>query len=181
MSNVIVFLADGFEEIEALTVVDMLRRAEIAVTTVSIQEAKEVKGAHGITVLADSLIEQMDFQQADMVVLPGGMPGTIHLGECKTVTDTVQEFYKGKKEVAAICAAPSVLGDLGILKGREAVCYPGFEDRLKGAKVLEEPVVSDGNITTGRGMGTAIVFAAKLIEKLSGKEKAQEILDSIIY
>lgn len=181
MSKVVVFLADGFEEIEGLTVVDMLRRAGITVITASIQSVKEVKGAHNITVLADELVEDVDYKQVDMVVLPGGMPGTLHLGACKKVTDTVQEFFKAGKEVAAICAAPSVLGDLGILQGKEATCYPGFEERLTGAKTTKDPVVSDGNVTTSRGMGTAILFGAKLIEKLAGKEKAQEILDSIIY
>lgn len=181
MSKVVVFLADGFEEIEGLTVVDMLRRADITVVTASIQSTKEVKGAHNITVLADELVEDVDYKQVDMVVLPGGMPGTLHLGGCKKVTDTVLEFFKEGKEVAAICAAPSVLGDLGILQGKEATCYPGFEERLTGAKTVKDPVVSDGNVTTSRGMGTAILFGAKLIEKLSGKKKAQEILDSIIY
>lgn len=181
MSKVVVFLADGFEEIEGLTVVDMLRRAGITVITASIQPRKEVAGAHKITVLADELVEDIDFGTVDMVVLPGGMPGTLNLGACKKVTDTVQEFFQAGKEVAAICAAPSVLGDLGILQGKEATCYPGFEERLVGAKTVKEPVVADGNVTTSRGMGTAIPFAGKLIEKLAGGEKKQEILDSIIY
>lgn len=180
MSNVIVFLADGFEEIEGLTVVDLLRRAGITVTTVSIKEEKEVMGAHKIPVLADNTLSQADFETADMLVLPGGMPGTLHLGECKTVTETCVEFFKEGKEVAAICAAPSVLGDLGILQGKRCTCYPGFEDRLKGI-VSTNPVEADGNVTTSRGMGTAIPFALKLIEKLMSAEKAEEIRNSIIY
>lgn len=180
MGNVIVFLADGFEEIEGLTVVDLLRRAGIAVTTVSIQEGKEVMGAHQIPVLADCVLEQADFETADMLVLPGGMPGTLHLGECKVVTEKCVEFFKARKEVAAICAAPSVLGDLGILQGKRCTCYPGFEDRLKGI-VSTNPVESDGNVTTSRGMGTAIPFALKLIEKLISSQKAEEIKNSIIY
>ena len=181
MSKAVVFLADGFEEIEGLTVVDMLRRAGITVITASIQSKKEIAGAHKIIVLADELMEHIDFNTVDMVVLPGGMPGTLNLGASKKVTDIVQEFFKAGKEVAAICAAPSVLGDLGILQGKEATCYPGFEERLTGASVVKEPVVSDGNVTTSRGMGTAIPFAGRLIEKLVSKEKAQEVLDSIIY
>lgn len=180
MSNVIVFLADGFEEIEGLTVVDLLRRAGIHVTTVSIKEEKEVMGAHQIQVLADVNLSQADFDGADMLVLPGGMPGTLHLGACKTVTEKCIEFFKEGKEVAAICAAPSVLGDLGILEGKRCTCYPGFEDRLKGI-VSTSPVETDENVTTSRGMGTAIPFALKLIEKLISTEKAEEIKESIIY
>jgi 4-methyl-5(b-hydroxyethyl)-thiazole monophosphate biosynthesis len=180
MSNVIVFLADGFEEIEGLTVVDLLRRAGIKVTTVSIKEEKEIMGAHQIQVMADVTLSQADFDGVDMLVLPGGMPGTLHLGECKVVTEKCVEFFKAGKEVAAICAAPSVLGDLGILEGKRCTCYPGFEDRLKGI-VSTNPVEADGNVTTSRGMGTAIPFALKLIEKLINAEKAEEIKDSIIY
>ena len=181
MSKVVVFLADGFEEIEGLTVVDMLRRAEITVITASITSRKEVVGAHEITVLADELAESINFSNVDMVVLPGGMPGTRNLGACKKVTDTVMEFFQSGKEVAAICAAPSVFGDLGILQGKEATCYPGFEERLTGARTVIEPVVADGNVTTSRGMGTAIPFGAKLIEKMIGSQKAKEVLDSIMY
>lgn len=180
MSNVIVFLADGFEEIEGLTVVDLLRRAGIKVTTVSSKEEKEVMGAHQIQVMADVKLSQADFNGVDMLVLPGGMPGTLHLGECKVVTEKCVEFFKAGKEVAAICAAPSVLGDLGILEGKRCTCYPGFEDRLKGI-VSTNPVEADGNVTTSRGMGTAIPFALKLIEKLVSAEKAKEIKESIIY
>lgn len=181
MKKAIVFLADGFEEIEGLTVVDLLRRAGIQVVTASIKTEKEINGAHGIQVFADETVENVDFSTADMVVLPGGMPGTLNLGNCKKVTETVMEFFKQGKEVAAICAAPSVLGDLGILKGKKATCYPGFEERLTGAEVSLEEVVSDGNVTTSRGLGTAIPFALKLIEKLIDTAKADEVKESIIY
>lgn len=180
MSNVIVFLADGFEEIEGLTVVDLFRRAGITVNTVSIKEGKEVVGAHKISVLADLSLSEADFENTDMLVLPGGMPGTLHLGECSTVTQKCEEFFKAGKEVAAICAAPSVLGDLGILQGKKCTCYPGFEDRLKG-QVSQNPVEVDKNVTTSRGLGTAIPFALKLIEKLVDAQKAEEIKNSIIY
>lgn len=180
MSQVIVFLADGFEEIEGLTVVDLLRRAGVVVTTVSIKEDNKVVGAHNIPVLADITLSKADFETADMLVLPGGMPGTLHLGNCDMVTKKCLEFFQSGKEVAAICAAPSVLGDLGILEGKRCTCYPGFEERLKGI-VSSNSVESDGNITTSRGMGTAIPFVLKLIEKLVSKEKAEEIKTSIIY
>ena len=181
MSKVVVFLADGFEEIEGLTVVDLLRRAEIQVIMASIMGRESVTGAHGITVNADALAEEVDFSDADMVVLPGGMPGTLNLGKCTLVTDKVMEFFKEGKEVAAICAAPSVLGDLGILNGKAATSYPGFEERLTGAKVSTNQVEADGNVTTSRGLGTAIPFALKLIEKLIDSKKAEEIKESIIY
>lgn len=181
MKRVVVFLADGFEEIEGLTVVDLLRRAGVEVVTVSIKESKEINGAHGIVVMADKIIGDMEFSRVDMVVLPGGMPGTLNLGNCEKVVEVVKEFDGLGKEVAAICAAPSILGDLGILEDKKAVCYPGFEERLVKAFVCKEQVVADGHITTSRGMGTAIPFALKLIEKLINVEKAEEIKESIIY
>ena len=181
MSKVVVFLADGFEEIEGLTVVDLLRRADIQVVMASIMGKKNVVGAHGIHMEADALAEEVNFSDTDMIVLPGGMPGTLNLGKCTLVTDKVMEFFKGGKEVAAICAAPSIFGDLGILNGKAATSYPGFEERLTGAKVSTNQVEADGNVTTSRGLGTAIPFALKLIEKLIDSKKAEEINDSIIY
>lgn len=181
MKRVVVFLADGFEEIEGLTVVDILRRAGIEVTTVAIKESKEINGAHGIVVMADNMIDDIEFSKVDMVVLPGGMPGTLNLGDSEKVIEIVKEFDSLGKEVAAICAAPSILGDLGILADKKAVCYPGFEERLLKALVCKEQVVADGHITTSRGMGTAIPFALKLVEKLINVERAEEIRESIIY
>ena len=181
MKKVVVFLADGFEEIEGLTVVDLLRRAGVEVVTASVKGKKEINGAHQIMVLADELIEDIDYAKVDMVVLPGGMPGTLNLAKCEMVVNIVKEFHESGKEIAAICAAPSILGDLGILAGKNAVCYPGFEERLSGAIVSEEQVIADGNITTSRGLGTAIPFALKLIEKSVGIEEAQKIKESIIY
>lgn len=181
MSKVCVFLADGFEEIEGLTVVDILRRAGIDTETVSVMGRKEIHGAHDITVMADSLFEETDMAGADMLVLPGGMPGTLNLKAHEGVRNLLLSFDKEKKHIAAICAAPSVLGGLGLLKGREACCYPSFEDQLTGAKVVSEPAVTDGHITTGRGMGTAIPFALELAAVLAGKEKAEEVKKSIVY
>lgn len=181
MSKVIVFLANGFEEIEGLTVVDLLRRADINVETVSISDSLTVTGAHNISVSADTLIKDASLSDADMVVLPGGMPGTLNLGNCKLVTDTVTEYFNQGKRVAAICAAPSILGDLGILNGKRACSYPGFEDRLAGAATSENEVEHDGTVTTSRGLGTAIPFALSLIEQLTDAETAAKIKESIIF
>lgn len=182
MNKVVVFLAEGFEEIEGLTVVDLLRRAGITVEMAAIKEdSLSVVGAHKIQIQADTYAKDVDFSKVDMVVLPGGMPGTLNLGSCKLVTDTVMDFYQAGKYVAAICAAPSIFGDLGILEGKHGECYPGFEDRLKGATVKKEKVAVDGNVITSRGLGTAIAFSCALIEQLVGKEKAEEIATSIIY
>ncbi len=181
MANVYVFTADGFEEIEGLTVVDLMRRAGAQVQMVSISDGLAVKGSHGIEIKADTFFDDVDFDQADLMVLPGGMPGTLHLGEHEGLTGLLQDFAAKGKRVAAICAAPSVLGGLGLLKGKRAVCYPGFEDKLTGAQVEMEEVVTDGCITTSRGLGTAIPFALELISLLFGPEKAEEIKKSVIY
>ncbi len=181
MAKVFVFLADGFEEIEGLTVVDLLRRAGENVTTVSIMGRKEIHGAHNIDVLADALYEGEDFSCGDMLVLPGGMPGTLNLGAYKPLTDMILDWNAKGKKIAAICAAPSIFGDLGILEGKEAVCYPGFEERLTGATIGNGPVAVAGNITTSRGLGTAIDFSTALITQLQSKEKAESIKKSIIY
>lgn len=179
--RVCVFLADGFEEIEGLTVVDLLRRADVEVTTVSVTGAKTVHGAHGIDVQADKLFEEVTYDNQDMAVLPGGMPGTRNLSKHEGVKKVLEQFYREKKYLAAICAAPSVLGKYGILKGRRATSYPGFEDALAGAEYVYEEVVADDFIITSRGMGTSIAFALMLIEKLSDKEKADVIARSILY
>ena len=152
---VYVFLADGFEIIEALAPVDMLRRAKIDVKTVGVS-SEIVTSSCGVGVKCDMTIDEFDFYDVEAVVLPGGMPGTVHLGEDDTVSQVIREFAKEGKLVAAICAAPSALGILGILEGKNATCYPGFEDQLKGAKFKAVPVVTDGNITTSRGMATSI-------------------------
>ncbi len=181
MSRVCIFLADGFEEIEGLTVVDILRRAGVDIDMVSISENRTVTGSHGIAVQADECIGEADLSGAEMLVLPGGMPGTLHLGACTELTELLTQFYKEGKKVAAICAAPSVLGDLGILEGKKACCYPGFEDRLTGAQAVYEQTVRDGNVTTGRGMGVAVPFALSLVEQLISEEKAREVGASILY
>ncbi|WP_461813022.1 DJ-1 family glyoxalase III [Faecalimonas sp.] len=179
--KVCVFLADGFEEVEGLTVVDILRRAEIKVETVSVTGNREIHGAHEINVQADTLFEEANFENAEMLVLPGGMPGTIHLQEHKGLEALLRKFYGKKKYVAAICAAPTIFGKLGFLEGRKATCYPAMEEGLIGADVTKEMVAIDEHIITSRGMGTAIPFALYLVEVLMGKEKSEEIRTAIVY
>ena len=181
MKKVCVLLADGFEEIEGLTVVDLLRRAKIYVDTISIMDDYIVHGTHGINVQTEDLFDEVDFDEFDMVVLPGGMPGTLNLKEHEGLRNLIGEFDKKKKYLAAICAAPSILSELGILKGRKACAYPSFEEGLDCAQVVHEAAVTDGHVTTGRGMGAAIPFALKLTELLCGTEKANEIAESIVY
>lgn len=181
MSRVGIFLADGFEEIEGLTVVDILRRAGIDISMISINGKKKVTGAHGIALDTDEDIVQCDPDKLDMLVLPGGMPGTTNLAACEKLTEALKKADQEKRGIAAICAAPSVLGDLGFLKGKKAVCYPGFESRLTGAEVLAVPAVTDGHITTSRGMGTAIAFALELTKRLKDEETAKQVGRSIIY
>ncbi len=181
MKKVCVFLADGFEEIEGLTVVDILRRAGVETETVSVMGRKQINGSHGIRVEADKLFEEADVADADMLVLPGGMPGTLNLKAHEGLKEQIIAFDRAGKNIAAICAAPSVLGALGLLKGKKACAYPSFEDQLDCAEVLQVPEVTDGNITTGRGMGAAIPFALELTAILCGKEKAEEIKESIVY
>lgn len=181
MKRVSVFFADGCEEIEALTVVDILRRAEVHVDMISVTGKREITGSHHIKIQTEKRYDEMEFGNTDMLVLPGGMPGTLYLQEHKSLCGLLQEYDKEEKYVAAICAAPSVLGGLGILKGRKACSYPGFEDRLEGAEVVTEPVVQDGHVITGRGMGAAIPFALKLTEVLCGRERAEEVKAAILF
>lgn len=179
--KVYIFLADGFEDIEGLTVVDLLRRAQIDIKTVSIKDTKEVQTAHGISLLTDLLFDEVDFTDADMLVLPGGMPGTKYLGEYQPLCDLLRDFYGKSGKVAAICAAPTVLASLGFLEGRKATAYPSCMEGLTGAEPSYESVVVDGNVTTSRGLGTAVDFALSLIGQLLGEEKADEIAESVVY
>lgn len=181
MKKIAVFLANGLEEIEGLTVVDIVRRAGVEVITVSISGEKQITGAHNITIFADKLYEEVEFDGLDGVVLPGGMPGTTNLMEHSGVNEVMKKFATEKKLVAAICAAPSVLGQAGLLNGKRATCYPGFEEQLMGAEVCTEAVVEDGNIITSRGMGTAIPFALTLTAYLLGQDVADKIKESIMY
>lgn len=181
MKKIGIFLADGFEEIEGLTVVDILRRAGMEAEMISIMGRKEICGSHKIAVQADALYEDVDFAELDGVVLPGGMPGTTNLGAHAGVNETIKNFAAEGKLVAAVCAAPSVLGQAGLLEGKKATCYPGYEDKLTGAEVINEEVAEAGNIITSRGMGTTIAFALRITAYLAGEEKAQELAKKIIY
>ncbi|MDD5858975.1 MAG: DJ-1/PfpI family protein [Eubacteriales bacterium] len=185
MSRAVVFLADGFEEVEALTVVDLLRRAGIEVVTVSISDSLTLVGRSHIEVGADVMFGDLQHpEQADMFILPGGQPGTTYLGEHEGVAKTLAAANEAKKYICAICAAPTVLAKQGYLKGRKAACYPGLENVLEenGAEpVTDEEVVKDGRFITSRGVGTAIPFALKLIKVLAGEDRAREIGRSIVY
>ncbi len=181
MKKVCVFLADGFEEIEGLTVVDILRRAGVETETVSVMGRKQINGSHGIIVEADKVFEEADIADADMLVLPGGMPGTLNLKAHEGLRKQILSFNSQGKYLAAICAAPTVLSELGLLKEKKACAYPSFEEELDCGEVLKVPTVTDGNITTGRGMGAAIPFALRLTAILCGDEKAEEIRKSVVY
>ncbi len=181
MSKVCVFLADGFEECEGLITVDILRRAGVEVVMASVTGKAQVTGSHRISVTADALAEALALDEFDMLVLPGGMPGTTHLGGSALVTWVVRRFIGQGKRVAAICAAPSVLGGLGLLEGRRATCYPSFEHALAGAEITGAEAVTDGPVTTGQGLGAAIPFALELAALLEGPQKAQEVKEAIVY
>lgn len=174
-----IFLADGFETVEALAVVDMLKRANLPISTVSMNSTNEVTTAHKITLKCDEIFNCTDFSNADMLILPGGMPGTPNLEANPQLMGLVKEHANAGKNIAAICAAPRILGKLGLLKGKRACCYPGFEEELIEAKVSKRAVETDGNCITSRGMGTVIPFSAAIIEKLSSKELADKILNQI--
>lgn len=179
--KVYIFLADGFEDIEGLTVVDLMRRADIDIKTVSIKKSREITTSHGITMLTDLTFAETDFTDADMLVLPGGMPGTKYLNEYQPLRDLLTDFYKKGGKVAAICAAPTVLASLGFLEKRKATAYPSCMEGLAGAERSLESVVVDGNVTTSRGLGTAVDFALSLIGQLLGEKKADEIAESVVY
>ena len=182
MSKVVVLLAEGFEEIEALTPVDLLRRAGIEVVTASITADRLVMGSHMIPVMADTVIDSLD-GPADVLFLPGGLKGTNNLKESADVAVVINEYLNAGKYLTAICAAPTVYGQMGLLKGKKATCYPGNEDKLIGAEWTGEDVnvAVDGQFITSRGMGTSIDFALKLIEILISKEKADELAEKVVY
>lgn len=181
MARVLVFLANGFEEIEALTVVDLLRRAGVDTRTVSITSDYSVTGARRIKVDADEVIMETDFGEAEMIVLPGGMPGTKNLEADETLMGQVDDFIDSDRYVAAICAAPTILGHKGRLAGRRACCYPDMEDQLDGAEVSYDEVTVDGKIITSRGLGTAIPFALKIVELLADKPTSLRLAEAIVY
>lgn len=175
------FLADGFETVEALGVVDIMRRGGVEVCTVSVSDRLEVVTSHNITVLADKLFDDCDFSDADVVFLPGGLPGTKNLEAHEGLCALIDKAFADGKYIAAICAAPSVLGHRGILKGKRATCFPGYEDELDGAIATGEGFCADGKIITGKGMGKTIDFALAILEALTGKDNAEKIKSKIQY
>lgn len=181
MAKAYVFLADGFETVEALAVVDILRRAGVEVVTVGVSGSRDIVSAQKVTVKADKMLADGEYTDGDVVFLPGGMPGTLNLEADKKVLDIVKKQYEAGKIVTAICAAPSILGHLDLLRGKKATCFPGYEKDLYGAELKEERVVEDGNIITSRGMGTAIDLGLKLAERLCGSEVSEKIAKGTQY
>ena len=181
MKKVGVFFGTGYEEIEALTVVDLLRRAGIEVQCISIDNRKQVMGSHKINVEMDAGIGDVDFESLDMIVCPGGMPGTRNLEACDVLIEQIRSFYEKGKLIGAICAAPSVFGHMGLLKGRKACIFPGMEEELVGAEVVYDDVVQSEHVITSRGMGTAIAFGLEIISNLIDKETAQNLGRKIVY
>lgn len=178
MKTIFLFLISGFEEVEALATVDVLRRAGLDVKTVSLTGDATVVGSHGIPVVADMLFDQVSLDNAELLVLPGG---TTAFNKHEGVKKLIKDFYDAGEKVAAICASPMVFGGLGILQGRKATCYPGFEKYLTGAHVQAgEPVVVDGNVITGRGPGLTLLFALKLVELLAGKEQSDAVASQML-
>lgn len=175
-----VFLANGFEETEAITPIDMLRRCGKEVITVGVT-GKTVTGSHNIPITCDITIDETVTEGLEMIVLPGGMPGTKYLAADKRVNELIAYSYENKLLIGAICAAPSILGGLGLLDGRKAVCYPGFETALRGAQVLAVPAVRDGNIITARGAGAALEFSEELISALIDRKTAEELAGNIVW
>jgi len=181
MKKVFIFLAEGFEETEAVAAMDIMLRGGLDVTSVSITGNLLVTGAHGITVKADALFEKADISSGDMLVLPGGMPGASNLNAHSGVKSALKQFAASGKKIAAICAAPLVLGGLDLLQGKRATAYPGYESTLKGATCMNSPSVKDGNIITGRGPGFSFQFGLAIVEELQGKAKADEVAEGLLF
>ncbi len=176
--KVIVPLAEGFEEIEAITIIDVLRRAEVDLTTASLKK-NPVTGSHQIAVKADTLIKELDMVDFNCIILPGGMPGSENLKKDDTVLSYIKHIYSKGGYVAALCAAPIVLGKAGVLYGKKVTCYPGFETELVDVHYLEEPVVVDGSVVTGRGAGCAIPFALEMVDLLKGNDVMERIKNAM--
>jgi 4-methyl-5(b-hydroxyethyl)-thiazole monophosphate biosynthesis len=179
MSKVAVILADGFEEVEAMAIIDVLRRADIDVVIAGLHDGS-VSSARKVRVVPDADINSIRAEDFDMIVLPGGQPGSDNLNADKRVKDLVRDFHRKGKLTGAICAAPYVLANAGVLEGKRATSYPTYRERLGNAVYEENPVVEDGNVLTSRGPGTALYFGLAIVEKMMGKEKAQKIRDAML-
>ena len=181
MKTSYLFLAEGFEEIEALATVDILRRAGIEVRTVSVTDEINVVGAHGIEVSADELLEFVIGEEMEWIIIPGGMPGASNLASCRELTDKILAHNSRGGRIAAICAAPAVvLAPLGLLDGKEAICYPGFESAMKGTRIAEKPVVVCDNIITANGPGSAPAFALEIVSQTLEVAKAQTVAEGML-
>lgn len=181
MNTSFLFLAEGFEEVEALSVVDIMRRANLPVTTVSISSTLQVKGAHNITVTADALFSDIDFSDAEWLILPGGMPGASNLAAHDELGNLLKAQNAKDGNIAAICASPAVvLAPLGILDGKRAICYPGFEKSMALSKIGTKPVESDGNIITANGPATATMFALAIVAHTLGEDAARNIAEGLL-
>ncbi len=176
-----IFLADGFEETEAIATADVIIRGGSEVKLVSVTDTKTVTGSHGISVQADIMFEDSDYSDAEFLILPGGMPGTTNLAKHDKLIALLKKQNSAGKRIAAICAAPMVFGTNGLLEGKKAVCFPGFEEYLKGADVQSDKAITDGNITTGRGPGAALDFGLEIVSILHGAKKAEEVSKSMVY
>lgn len=181
MAKIVFLMADGCEEVEALTGVDILRRAGFDVDMAGLSGETLIKGAHGIDIKADIFIDSINIKEYDAVVLPGGAPGYKNLSNDERVRSLVIEANKENKLIAAICAAPTVLGGFGLLEGKNACCYPGMEDGLIKANVKEDAVVVDGNFITSRGVGTAIDFALSIVEYFTDKITADNLGKTFVW
>lgn len=180
MKKAYIFFAEGFEEVEAITPVDVLRRAGIDVITVSITNSRQVKGSHNIKITTDSVIDDVVNIPADMLILPGGLPGAENLANSKKLKLMIQKHSDGGKSIGAICAAPMVLGNMGILKDKKATCYPGFEKHLEGADVSTNAVETSSNIVTGKGVGAAMKFSLELVTQLIDEQTADELAKKMV-
>lgn len=180
MSKAVIFFADGLEECEGLLVVDLLRRAGTEVIIASVTGQRDILSSHGIRLQADVLAKDVDYDSADIVILPGGLKGTENLSYSSFVRQKCMEFAVNKK-VAAICAAPSILASLGLLDGKCATVHPNFEDKMPGAHLTHAPVTVDGNITTGQALGAAIPFALELVLQLEGEETVKKVSRGICF
>ncbi|MCH5345103.1 MAG: DJ-1/PfpI family protein [Acetatifactor sp.] len=181
MERIAIFFAEGYEEIEGLTVVDICRRSGIAIDMVSVNGERKVKGSHDITVEMDKVFEELDLDQYDMLVLPGGLKGTQGLESHEGLMKQIDDFYAKGKYIAAVCAAPSIFGHRGILKGKRACSYPSFESHLEGAEVTAGPVEIADHVITSRGMGTSIDFALAIVSVFCGQQAADEMAEKIVY
>jgi 4-methyl-5(b-hydroxyethyl)-thiazole monophosphate biosynthesis len=173
-------LAKGFEEIEAVTVADILRRGGVPIQTVSMEQQLEVTGGHNITVKADLIFEEADYDSCEMMIFPGGMPGTTNLLNHRELMETMVHFAYSERPVAAICAAPMLFGKTGLVAGKRATIFPGMEDELAGATLSSDRVVIDGNIITSKGPGTAMEFALALVGMLKGEEIQEKLKGGLI-